>query len=197
MIYSHSRIRRFLKCPLAYRFEYLDKIEIEEFDTIEAFMGSRVHEALEYLYTEALAGRSISLGGLSAYYEETWRDKLHSGVLINASGVSGADYRIMGAKCLTDYYARYSPFDHAETIATELKITVDLLGDGRYRFIGFIDRLDKDKQGRYEIHDYKTCKSAPSLKIKEHGQQLALYELGVRQNRKDAKEVVLVCHYLR
>lgn len=49
--YSYSRLSLFENCPLAYRYKYLDKVEMEP-ETIEAFMGKRVHEALEKLYRD-------------------------------------------------------------------------------------------------------------------------------------------------
>ena len=197
MIYSYSRIKRFGKCPLAYRFEYIDKVEIEEFDTIEAFMGSMVHESLDVFYGEGLKGTIMSLDSLLSIYSDLWKEKIHPGVVVNSKDMSLEDYLASGSKCLIDYYNQYSPFDHAETIGTEMKVFIDLLGDGKYKFIGYIDRLDKAKHGGYEIHDYKTGGSVPSKKQTEGDTQLALYELGVRQSIKDADSVEHVWHYLR
>jgi putative RecB family exonuclease len=71
------------------------------------------------------------------------------------------------------------------------------MGDGKYKFIGYVDRLDQTKEGAYEIHDYKTGGSVPSKKKTEKDQQLALYELGIREKHADASDVELVWHYLR
>jgi len=197
MLYSYSRIKRFGKCPLAYRFEYIDKVEIEEFDTIEAFMGSMVHESLDVFYGEALKGAIMPLDSLLSFYSDLWKEKIHPGVVVNSKDMSCDDYHAGGSKCLTDYYNQYSPFDHAETIETEMKVFIDLLGDGKYKFIGYIDRLDRAHHGGYEIHDYKTGGSVPSKKQIEGDTQLALYELGIRQSRKDVDAVEHVWHYLR
>ncbi|MFZ2456232.1 MAG: PD-(D/E)XK nuclease family protein [Candidatus Altiarchaeia archaeon] len=197
MLYSYSRIKRFEKCPLAYRFEYIDKVKIEEFDTIEAFMGSRVHEALDVFYGEALGGKILSLMEVLDLYDGNWQEKLHPGVVVNSQDRSCEDYHAAGAQCIRDYYDNYSPFDQTEVLGTEIKVLVDLLGDGRYKFIGYIDRLDRTKQGAYEIHDYKTGGSVPSKKKTGSDQQLALYELGIRQKHADVSEVELVWHYLR
>ena len=51
-LYSHSRLSTFEQCPLKFKFAYIDKIETEIEETIEAFLGSRVHEALEKLYKD-------------------------------------------------------------------------------------------------------------------------------------------------
>ena len=38
--YSPSRLDTFRKCQLQYKFHYIDKIEVEEVQSIEMFMGS-------------------------------------------------------------------------------------------------------------------------------------------------------------
>ena len=50
--YSHSKIGCFENCPLQFKFRYIDRIKKEKEEGIEAFMGSRVHDTLEKLYTE-------------------------------------------------------------------------------------------------------------------------------------------------
>jgi hypothetical protein len=56
-VYSHSRLGTFETCPRQYWFAYIEKPEIERPDTAEAFLGNRVHEALEHLYFRLLNGR--------------------------------------------------------------------------------------------------------------------------------------------
>ena len=47
MIYSHSRLSTFEQCPYKFKLKYIDNIESEIPQTVEAFLGSRVHETLE------------------------------------------------------------------------------------------------------------------------------------------------------
>ena len=51
--YSHSRLSTFEQCPLKFKFQYIDKIEKAE-ESVEAFMGKRVHEVLEKLYEKEI-----------------------------------------------------------------------------------------------------------------------------------------------
>jgi len=45
-VYSHSRIGTFENCPRQYKLKYIDRIQLPEGKTgVEAFLGSRVHEA--------------------------------------------------------------------------------------------------------------------------------------------------------
>ena len=49
--YSHSRLGTFQQCRYKYKLQYIDKIKVE-LESIEAFMGKRVHETLEKLYKD-------------------------------------------------------------------------------------------------------------------------------------------------
>ncbi len=46
-IHSHSSLGSFESCPRQYWYQYIGKPPVERVDTIEAFLGKRVHEALE------------------------------------------------------------------------------------------------------------------------------------------------------
>lgn len=61
--------------------------------------------------------------------------------------------------------------------------------------MGVIDRLDKIKDGVYEIHDYKTGEISSREKL-DTDKQLALYEMIIRKELPDVKEVQLVWHFL-
>ena len=63
-LYSHSRLTTFENCPYKYKLKYIDRVETEDFETVEAFLGSRVHDALEKLYRDLLNGKELSLGDL-------------------------------------------------------------------------------------------------------------------------------------
>ncbi|MCX6664036.1 MAG: PD-(D/E)XK nuclease family protein [Euryarchaeota archaeon] len=49
-VYSHSRLSCYQQCPQKFKLQYIDKVGTEAEDTIEAFLGSRVHDLLEKLY---------------------------------------------------------------------------------------------------------------------------------------------------
>ena len=75
-LYSHSRLTTFENCPYKYKLKYIDRVETEDFETVEAFLGSRVHDALEKLYRDLLNGKELSLGDLLEYYEKVWDPEL-------------------------------------------------------------------------------------------------------------------------
>src|SRR5262245_5084885 len=48
-VYSHSRLSAFERCPRKFQYRYLWKIPAES-ESIEGFVGKRVHEVLERLH---------------------------------------------------------------------------------------------------------------------------------------------------
>ena len=50
VMYSHSKLSTFEQCPLKFNFRYLQKIEPDFKTTIEGFLGSKVHDTLEWVY---------------------------------------------------------------------------------------------------------------------------------------------------
>jgi putative RecB family exonuclease len=63
--------------------------------------------------------------------------------------------------------------------------------------IGYIDRLARTADGRWQIHDYKTNSSLPTQADKDADPQLAYYEIGIRRMWKDVERVELIWHFLR
>ncbi len=192
-IYSHSRLSAFETCPLKYRLRYVDKIKIDESETIEAFMGSRVHETLEKLYKDLRLSKSDTLEELLSFYDDVWLKNYSDDIRIVKEGYTSRNYKDTGAKCIREYYARYQPFNDGKTLGLEQMIAIDIEG---YKLRGFIDRLSSSRDGVYEIHDYKTSQYLPQQSHFDSDRQLALYQIGVQEMFGDVREVDLVWHYL-
>ena len=47
--FSYSSLQTFKKCPAQFKIRYIDKVRKKD-EGIEAFMGKRVHESIEFLY---------------------------------------------------------------------------------------------------------------------------------------------------
>jgi len=79
--------------------------------------------------------------------------------------------------------------------ATWKRIYVDLDPNGKYKLVGYIDRLVHNPGNIFEIHDYKTG----SLKSQEElnkDRQLALYSIAIRDTFDEVNEVDLIWHFL-
>lgn len=194
--FSHTKIGSFETCPLQYKYAYIDRIKVEVEDTVETFLGSRVHEALEKLYRDKKFERLMSLEELLAYYNKLWKEEWKDSVVIVKKEYTQENYRKIGERCLSDYYKRHKPFDRGRIISLETTDLMPLDEEGKYKFHIRIDRLMDMGNGVYEVHDYKTGSSLPKQEELDQDQQLAMYSLWVRQQFKDFKKVRLVWHYV-
>jgi putative RecB family exonuclease len=194
--YSHSQLSTYETCPHQYKLAYIDKIEAET-ESIEAFMGSRVHDALEKLYRDLMkVNRLNSLEEILDFYHQSWDKNWRGTVQIIRKEYSAAVYQRQVEKCLTDYYKRYYPFDQGRTLGLEEYIIFPLNGEKDYWIRGYIDRLVLVDRSVLEIHDYKTSGKLPTQGEVDSDRQLAFYQMGVETKWKEIEEVRLIWHYL-
>ena len=192
--YSNSRLTTYENCPQKYKLKYIDHIKPpEEEEGIEAFLGSRVHEALEKLYKELLLTKFNSLDESLEYYNSQWEKNWHENVVVIKKGFTADHYRDTGKKAIINYYNRYSPFNQSKTLSTEHAVTFKI---DDITITGKIDRLSHNGDGFYEIHDYKTSGSLPAQETLDNDRQLGIYQIGVKEKFRDAKEINLIWHYL-
>src|SRR3989338_6157047 len=169
-LYSHSKLSTFEQCALKFKLKYLDKVKPDYEQSIEAFLGKKVHETLEWLY------KNPSIKIVKEEFDKEY-------------------YFNTGIKFLINYFVNNFPFKD-NTIALEKKIMLNLDNQGEYQLVGFIDRLVHDTEKNiFEIHDYKTgaLKSQQEL---DNDRQLALYSISIRESYPSASEVRLIWHFL-
>lgn len=170
---------------------------MEELQGIEAFTGSMVHLALQHLHEEASKGRILEQTELVELFRHLWKEHYdESTVAVVKKGESSSDHLMRGSIGLVAYHRRYHPFDQGSTVGLEHEIKFKVRGEREHEFIGYIDRLTERDNGVLEIHDYKTGQRAPTAQQLRTDRQLALYEIGVRQNYPYATEVRLIWHYV-
>jgi putative RecB family exonuclease len=167
-----------------------------ETESVEAFMGGRVHEALERLYKDIQMTKLPSKEEALTYFEKAWHDHWHDRVVVVKKDYTPENYREVGRKCVAEYYDRHHPFEHPRTIALEHLVFFPLDEDEHYWVRGFIDRVAVNDDGKYEIHDYKTSGRLKTQGQVDKDEQLALYQIAVQRDWRDAENVDLVWHYL-
>jgi putative RecB family exonuclease len=193
--YSHSQLSTYETCPHQYKLSYIDKIKTET-EGIEAFMGSRVHDALEKLYRDLKVTKPNTLEDILSFYHQSWEKNWNDMVQIIRKEYSAEDYRRLGEKCISDYYKRYYPFDQGRTLGLEENIFFPLEEEKGYWIRGFIDRLTLVDSSILEIHDYKTSNRLPAQENVKSDRQLAFYQMGVGGKWQGIQEVRLIWHYL-
>jgi len=176
--------------------KYIDRVETEVEQSIEAFLGSRVHETLEKLYRDLGYQKINTLDELLDFFRDEWKKNWSDDIVIVKEEYGPDNYLKMGERFITDYYNKYKPFDQGKTISLEERILINLNDSGDYKLQGFIDRVMESEEGYYEVHDYKTNSRLPLPDYLENDRQLALYAIGVKERYPDVKDVRLVWHFL-
>lgn len=197
--FSHSRIEAFRRCPRQYFYRYVARVKLPEVpEHVATFFGSRCHDALEWLYARVMIGAVPTRKQVLAEFGRVWEEKWAGEIVIREQGMTPKLYRALGEKCVGDYFDIHHPFDDAKTIGLEKRVSFPLDADADIRMVGYIDRLAKDADCTWHVHDYKTNRSLPTQAEKDADPQLAYYEIGLRQmwpNR--VKRVELHWHFLR
>jgi len=195
-VYSHSRLSCYEQCPQKYKLQYIDKVETEVEESIEAYLGVRVHETLEKLYRDLGYQKLDTLDELLEFFRNEWKKNWDDSIVIVKEEYGPENYVKMGEKFITDYYNKYKPFDKGKTIALEERILIMLDDAGEHKLQGYIDRVMETEEGYYEVHDYKTNSRLPLPEYLQNDRQLALYAIGIKERYPDVKDVRLVWHFL-
>ena len=191
-LYSHSRLSQYENCPFAYNLHYNEGYR-SPYETIEAFLGSRVHEILEKLYRDLEDGKMNSLEDLLEYYEAMWDFKWHESI-VNSSRYDDWTHHDDGIQCITDYYNRFYPFDQIAIAGLETDELLEL-PDGNTWSV----RIDKFgfRGDTFYVCDYKTGNRMKSQDDADCDRQLAMYARWVREKYGRDKKVKLIWHMLK
>jgi len=191
--FSYTKISNFEKCPLAYKFKYIDKIKSEK-QFIEGHLGSSVHSSLEWLYKRIINNNLPDMDSMLNFFSAKWQENSLNNFIIVKEQLTTQDYFDKGIKFLLNYYTKNYPFNE-NTIELEKKIKLKI--NETDFLIGFIDRLSYHKdEDYYEIHDYKTSNSPPSKKDLESEKQLPIYSLAIKERTHPNQKIKLSWHFL-
>jgi putative RecB family exonuclease len=195
-IYSHSKLSTYEQCPFKYKIKYIDKVKPVIEKTIEAHLGSAVHETLEWVYNFVKENpeNRLNLDEIIVKYIDTWQKDFSKDILVVKKNMTYKDYFNKGIEFLSNYFYMHSPFRDG-TIECEKRIEIEL--DENTMLQGFIDRLVHNiEKGHFEIHDYKTANTLPTQEKMDKDRQLALYSIAIKEIYGKDKEVILIWHYL-
>jgi len=165
---SYSAISAYEKCPLAYRFQYVDGLEVEP--TPYLSFGRSLHAALEWFY-----GRETpeppTLESLLEHLDTCWESAGYPNLDEERSYLNNA------REVLTQYYYRNLE-DFRLPMAVEERFEIDMQD---FVLSGVIDRVDCHPNGTYEILDYKTSRRLPEINRLREDLQLPIYQLGCNE----------------
>lgn len=192
--YSNSKVSTYENCPRKYKFQYIEHEEKDIQETIEVFMGKRVHETLEKLYNDKKFKKLVSKATLLKFYNDNWDKEYTEDVLIVKDGFTDKNYRKMGAKFIEDYYNRYKPFDQLTILDLETEDRMTLKDGSQWHVK--MDKFACDNDGNYYVCDYKTNAGMKDQEEADEDRQLAMYSIWVKDKFRDVKSVKLVWHML-
>ena len=191
-VYSHSKLWLYESCPEFYKLKYIDK-KVPPMPThISLFLGTVVHEALEWLYHQ-VKYHEISVDELIEYFTDNWTKQFNEDIRVENGDEIDAYNKAV--RLLTDYYTKNKPFKQ-NVLAIERKVLFPIDSEGKYFIQGFIDRLDMAEDGTYEVHDYKTNQSMKKREDFSNDRQLALYHIGLQEAFGKEIKVKLIWHFL-
>ena len=173
--YSYSRLNCFKQCPQRYKLKYIDKVKVELKETIELYLGKRVHETLKKLYLDLQYNKLNSLRTLLNFLYKNWSKNWKDSIKIVKEDCNHDDYLRVADKYISSYYERNYLFNHSRTIALEKRIIINLNGFRNHQLCVYIDRINKTEERVYQIHDYKSCSKMPSNEYFRSDWQLPLY----------------------
>ena len=98
-MWSFSKLGTFERCKRRFKFIYMDKIRYQT-TSVEAFMGTMVHEALDVLYQRVKIGKLLTLKQLEEEYKKKWEEdsKIYDEIKIVNKELSFDDYFSIGIK---------------------------------------------------------------------------------------------------
>lgn len=193
--FSNSRLDAFRHCRFRYRLRYLER-EPEPARSIEATLGSCLHEVLEWLYNERRQNKQIIFDDLLHSFRNIWLAAIIEPVMVIPGRQTLDESYHLGGRMLAAFYRNYRPFDEP-VVAIEEEIDFDLGGDANYPMKAILDRIDYDGKGQWLIHDYKSGRRQLTSFTAATDAQMRIYYLALLSTDRDIEDVQVVWHYLR
>ena len=167
---SFSRLSTYLKCPMRYKFIYVDKLSTIRRSYFS--FGNTIHKVLETFYHPEK--NFIELGKPPYKYmmellDECWVSEGYSSEAKETKAKSEAK------KILTSFYRKYIfAFQPALFVEKNFSFKVE-----NFELKGRIDRID-ERSGHFTIVDYKTNSILPELFKEEEFLQPVIYNMAAR-----------------
>lgn len=166
---SYTAVSTYERCPLAYRYQYVDGLEVPPSPYLS--FGRSLHAALEWFYGRRDVPEPPSLEELLAQLEKCWESEGY------ADPEEESGFLAHAREVLESFYHRNRDTFRLP-VALEQRFEIPMDG---YLLTGVIDRVDRHPDGSYEIIDYKTNRRLPELRRLRSDLQLPIYQMACRE----------------
>jgi putative RecB family exonuclease len=170
---SPSKLSVFLRCPVKYRWTYLDP-RGKYFMRAKSYysFGSTLHRALQTFH-EAGGAAEMNVEQVLGEYDKVWVDAGYT------TDQQADEHRELGRQIIESYVAaQASEAPEGKLLYTEKQMRADL---GPFVLIGRIDRVDEYQDGRLDIVDYKSGRAAARMEDVHGSLAMRCYQLLLRR----------------
>ncbi len=178
---SPSRLSLWARCPLAFRFRYVDGIKTPT--GVSLFLGTRVHAGLEDYYRHRQLGISLPPADVVDRMDRTWDQSLAEAEAEPLSPAESARLRQQAGDLVRVYLAQV-PDDEPRPLVVEAVMEVPLVDpltgeDFGIPLLGIVDLVLDGPEGA-AIVDFKTAARGGELAEIQHEIQLTCYSFAYR-----------------
>ena len=174
MVWSASRLKKYLLCPRQYRYAYIDLIP--GVPTAPLVLGKTLHEVICSLHEWQMAEDELpGIEQVLAWFDSIWRDALETERPLFREGAPDAE------KCRTNGREMLRLY-HGQQVESPAPLLVELAFEIHFEdFIlcGIVDRVDEGEGGLL-VTDYKSGRKMAPEQV-ETDWQLCIYAYAVER----------------
>lgn len=185
-VLSPSSLNSYLNCPREFLYSHLLKIPVYNKTSDNASYGSAFHKALE------LTVRQAKETGMYPNKTQVYENFIKG---LNCQKLETIEKRLeleqRASKSIDILYSKFSQIPISRIFATEFNI--DKVPFETHFLKGFVDRIEINSDGTYEMYDYKTNSAKSKTSISDGGDyecylnQLRFYKYAFEQMYPSAK----------
>lgn len=188
-IFSWSKWDTFYTSPFEYYLKYIKKVREDRQDCIYPVTGSLAHDILERFYSN-----QISYDEMLENFKDGWMTSYEIAKLKFDRNDEKRDENIAKKYYadLTHFFANHKVLPHKVLLEQFAKVKV-----GNDLFQGYIDVCFKDKEGCYQIIDWKTSSIYKGATALEKCGQLVLYAMALMQQGIPMDKIKIGWNFLK
>lgn len=178
--FSFSSLDQYEKCPLAFKYKFVERLKSTLPEKIYLAFGSVVHESLDFAFSKKPLYPKQE--DVLKKYEELFRAQVSGNKNKGWTEEEEKAFFEKGKKILNEYLSKNKP-ENFNTVELEKFFLISI---GDFDISGKIDRVDILPDSTFEVIDYKTGKMAGMPELK-NSLQLAIYQIAAKELWKAEK----------
>jgi len=168
---SVTQIKMYLRCPLQYKFRYIDSLKIPPVSAIT--LGKSIHSALEANYSQKInTKQDLPVTQIADLFSDFWEEEAKE-TLFEADERAG-EVKDEGIGLINVYHEQISPNIQPKIVEKEFELSFENVS---YTLKGKLDLVDSQDI----IIDHKTSKRSMQVESILSDLQLTCYALAYRQ----------------